>query len=163
MLEVVPGRYRLSFTHPRLDTLGVVGPVLEVNADGTGDHTLTMPTDEEIARSACRVQEPEPAGQPATLLYGYVRDGSSPAVVADATVTIAWRVPMPRGPTVGVRNHTLETRSDATGAFQVCGVPRETPLTVRATRGTRRGLEQRLDPIVSAVNRVDVELVRSRP
>jgi hypothetical protein len=163
MLDVTPARYRLSFTHPRFDTLGVVGQVVEVDATGTGEHHLTMPTDEEIARSACSAQETERSGQPATLLYGYVRDGSSPAVVPQATVTVGWRVPIPRGPTVAVRSEGFEVQSDATGRYQVCGVPRETQLSVRATQGARRGLEQRIDPLAAPVNRLDVVLLRGRP
>jgi hypothetical protein len=163
ILDVTPARYRLSFTHLRFDTLGIVGPVIEVDAKGTGEHDLTMPTDEEIARSACSVAGAEPSGQPATLLYGYVRDGSSPAVVPEATVTVGWRLATPRGPTIGVRNQTLEVQSDATGRYQLCGVPREMQLTVRATRGTRRGQEQRIDALLSPVSRLDVELGRGRP
>lgn len=162
LLDVPPARYRLSFTHPRFDTVGIVGPVVEIDADGTGEHDLTMPTDAEIARSACGEQAAEASGQPQTLLYGYVRDGSSPAVVPGATITIAWRVAPPRGPTVGVRGQTLEVQADATGRYQVCGVPREIQLSVGAALGTRRGVERRIDPLVSLVNRLDIELVRSR-
>ena len=163
MLEVTPGRYRLSFTHPRLDTLGVVGPVIDVDANGTGEHQLTMPTEEEIARSACAAQGAESSNQPLTLLYGYVRDGSSRAAVPAATVTVSWRAAITLGPTVGVRSQALEVRSDDSGFYQMCGVPREVQLTARATRETQRGLEQRIDPLGSPVNRVDVRLTRARP
>jgi hypothetical protein len=161
--DVAPARYRLSFTHPRFDTLGIVGDVVEIDADGTGDHQLTMPTDEQIANAACTLPDAQRADQPATLLYGYVREGSSPAATPRATVTVAWRIANPRGPTVAVRSQTLEVESDATGRYQVCGVPRETQLIVRATHGTRRGPDQRLDPLTSPVTRRDVALSRARP
>ena len=154
MLDVPPGKYRLSFTHPRLDTIGVVAPVVELHATTSAEHHLTMPTEEEIARAACQT------GESATLVYGYVREGGSPAVVPEATVTFGWRSSNARGPTVGVRNESLEVRTDATGYYFVCGVPRETPLTARAARGERRGAEHRVDPVVSPVTRFDVELVR---
>ena len=159
MLDVPAGRYRLSFTHPRFDTLGIVGPVVELQATATAEHQLTMPTDEQIARTVCQAAGRE--GQSLTLLYGYVRDWSSPAVVPNATVTIAWRSPLVRGPTVGVRNEAFEVESDATGYYQVCGVPREIPLNVRAIRETRRGAERRVDPLVSPVTRLDVEVGRA--
>ena len=159
MLDVPAGRYRLSFTHPRFDTLGIVGPVVELQATATAEHQLTMPTDEQIARTVCQAAGRE--GQSLTLLYGYVRDWSSPAVVPNATVTIAWRSPLVRGPTVGVRNEAFEVESDATGYYQVCGVPREIPLNVRAIRETRRGAERRVDPLVSPVTRFDVEVGRA--
>ena len=154
MLDVPPGRYRLSFTHPRLDTLGIVGPVVELHVAGSAEHHLTMPTEDEIARAACATTEE------ATLIYGYVREHGSPAVVPEATVTLAWRSSTPRGPTVGVRNESLEVRSDATGYYALCGVPRETPLTVRAAHGERRGAEHRVDALVGPVTRFDVELSR---
>jgi hypothetical protein len=163
MLDVTPARYRLSFTHARFDTLGIVGEVVEIDANGTSEHQLTMPTDDEIARSACGVGEADGSRQAPTLLYGYVREGSSPAVVPGAVVTVAWRVATPRGPTVGTRNEAREAQSDGAGRYQLCGVPREIQLTVRATQGLKRGLEQRIGPFTLAVNRVDVALARTRP
>jgi hypothetical protein len=159
MLDVAPARYRLSFTHPRFDTLGIVGPVVEVDASGSGQYVLTMPTDDEIARQVCASTKTDPTSSLVTLLYGYVRDGSSPAVVPNATVTAAWRLALLRGPTVFVRNQSLEAQSDASGRYQLCGVPDDTPITVRVSRGTRRRLEQ-LDPPAAPVNRFDVQLPR---
>jgi hypothetical protein len=163
MLDVPAARYRLSFTHPRFDTLGIVADVVEVDANVAAEHQLKMPTDEEITRSACSVPDAAAPDEAPTLLYGYVREASSPAVVPEATVTVAWRRSLPRGPTVGVRNETLEALTDATGRYQVCGAPRETSLSIRATRGSRRGSDQRIDPLASLVNRLDVELVQGRP
>jgi hypothetical protein len=156
MLDVSTGRYRLSFTHPRLDTLGIVGPVVDLHVTSTNEHHLTMPTDDDIARAACATDN-------ATLLYGYVRDGSSPAVVAGATVAVTWRASIPRGPTVGVRNEVVEVESDATGRYQLCGLPRDLPLGVRPSLGTRGGAERRIDPLGAPVTRLDVELGRARP
>ena len=161
MLDVTPGRYRLSFTHPRFDTLGVVGPVLEVHVTDPTEHQLTMLTDEQIVGAVCQAPSGEGASLPRTLLYGYVREPSSPAVIPEALVTVAWRSPMVRGPTVGVRNEALEVQSDATGYYQLCGIPTETPFTVRAARGTKRGAEHRADPLRSPIKRLDVELGRA--
>ena len=161
MQDVSLGRYRLSFTHPRFDTLGLVGPVFEVHVTAASEHELTMLTDEEIVRAVCQAAGREDGGQSRTLLYGYVREASSPAVVPEAIVTAAWRSPIVRGPTVGVRNETLEVQSDATGYYQVCGIPAETAFTVRAARGTRRGPEHRVDPLRSPVMRRDVEVGRA--
>lgn len=160
MLDVTPGRYRLSFTHPRFDTLGVVGPVVELEVTGSTEQQLTMPPDDQMARSVCERQDGGGGGQSPTLLYGYVRDGSSPAVIPNATVTAAWRAPIALGPTVAVRHETLEVESDATGYYHLCGIPRDTQLTIRATRGTSRGAEQRIDPIGSPLTRRDVPVGR---
>jgi hypothetical protein len=77
-------------------------------------------------------------------------------------VTVAWRLSIARGPTVGVREQTLEVQADASGSYQVCGVPRDTQLSVRAARGTRRGTEQRIERISAPVTRMDVPLTRAR-
>ena len=161
MVDVPVGRYRLSFTHARFDTLGIVGPVIDVHADGAREHELRMPSDDEIARSACEAKDTEASAHP-TLLYGYVREADSPAVVPDATGTVAWRVSIARGPTVGVREQTLEVQADASGSYQVCGVPRDIQLSVRAARGSRRGADHRIEPISLPVTRVDVPLARGR-
>ena len=161
MLDVPVGRYRLSFTHARFDTLGIVGPVVDVHADGAREHELRMPSDEEIAQSACAGKGPEGSAHPPTLLYGYVRESDSPAVVPDATVTVAWRASIARGPTVGVREEKLEVHADASGSYQVC-VPRDTQLSLRAARGPRRGTDYRIEPISLPVTRMDVPLARGR-
>lgn len=162
MPDVPAGRYRLSFTHPRFDTLGIVGPVVDLHATATAAQSLTMPTDDEIARAACAAN-PADSGEERTLLYGYVRDGSSPAVVGGATVEVSWRASIPRGPTVGVRNEAMEVESDATGWYQLCGIPRDVPLTLRATLGSHRVTEQRIEAIAAPVTRLDVPLGRARP
>jgi hypothetical protein len=162
MPDVPTGRYRLSFTHPRFDTLGIVGPVVDLHATSTAEHSLTMPADDEIARAACAAN-PAIAGEERTLLYGYVRDGDSPAVVAGAAVEISWRASIPRGPTVGVRNEAMAVESDAAGSYRVCGVPRDVPLTLRVTLGARRVTEQRIEAIAAPVTRLDVPLAGGRP
>ena len=88
--------------------------MVELHVTGATEHQLTMPSDDHVARSVCERQEGGTASPHSTLLYGYVREGSSPAVVPNATVAVAWRAPIARGPTVGVRNETLEVESDAT-------------------------------------------------
>ena len=54
----------------------------------------------------------------------------------------------------------FEVESDNTGYYFVCGVPRDTPLSVRAARDTRRGAEQKIEPITKPVMRFDVQLGR---
>jgi hypothetical protein len=121
-----------------------------------------MPADDEIARAACAAN-PADSGEDRTLLYGYVRDGASPAVVGGARVEVAWRASIPRGPTVAVRNEAVEVESDVTGLYQLCGVPRDVPLTLRATLGSRRVTEQRIEAIGAPVTRLDVLLGAARP
>jgi hypothetical protein len=161
MLDVPLARYRLSFTHPRLDTLAVVGPVIEIDASASAQHTLTMPTDPQIARSACGMMQND-SPTTLTLLYGYVSDGMSPGVVPGATVRAAWRLTLPRGPTVGVRTRSLETQTDASGRYQLCGIPVDTPFTIRVSQGARRGAEQRIEALSSPVKRVDPQLPKGR-
>ncbi len=162
MLDVTPGPYRLSFTHPRFDTLGVVGPVIEIDGRTTSDHVLTMPTDEEIAHGACALEEASWGSEPPSLLYGYVRDGPSPAVVPGAAITVAWRNLQPQGAAVAVATESLVTESDADGHYQFCGVPMDVKLTIRVARRSRQSLDIPLGPLGSVVSRFDVELPTAR-
>ena len=162
MLDVTPGPYRLSFTHPRFDTLGIVGPVVDVDARTPSDHVLTMPTDEQIVRAACAVNRSSVTDGGPSLLYGYVRDGSSPAVVAGAAITVAWRSVATQGAAVAVRTESLITESDADGQYQLCGVPTDVKLTVRVSRQSRQSAEIPLGPLGTVVSRFDVELPQAR-
>ena len=160
MLDVTPGPYRLSFTHPRFDTLGIVGPAIDIDGRASSDHVLTMPSDVDIARSVC-AGEASSSGDP-SVLYGYVRDGPSPAVIAGATVTVGWRTPLQRGAAIAVRNETLSTETDPNGRYVLCGIPQDVQLTLRAALEPRRVGEGQLSPLVAPVTRVDVELPKSR-
>jgi hypothetical protein len=62
-----------------------------------------------------------------------------------------------------VRNEAMEVESDVTGWYQLCGIPRDVPLTLRATLGSHRVTEQRIEAIAAPVTRLDVPLGRARP
>jgi hypothetical protein len=162
MLDVTPGEYRLSFTHPRFDTLGIVGPAIDIDGRAPSDHVLTMPTDDEIARAACVAAEGSLTDAEAGLLYGYVRDGASPAVVPGAAVTVAWKNLQTQGTAVVVNTKSLVTEADAEGYYQLCGVPTDMKLTVRVARQSRQSLDVPLGPLGGVVTRFDVELPRAR-
>lgn len=164
MRNVSAGRYRLSFTHPRLDTLGVMAPVVEVTADGQGDHRLTLPADDEIARQVCAGRGDTAVNQPATLLYGYVRQAGSREVVPQAKITVSWQRATVNAAGVDVRTQTLATESDAAGQYFICGIPAGLRVPVRATLpGTRRRGEQSVAPLDGSVTRLDVEVEGARP
>ena len=164
MRDVSAGRYRLSLTHPRLDTLGVMAPVVEISADGQGDHRLTVPADDEIARQVCAARGDTTVDQRTTLLYGYVREAGSRAVVHGAKITIRWQRATVSAAGVEVRTQTLATESDAAGQYFICGIPPGLSVTVRATLlGTHRGGEQPVGPLDAPVTRLDVEVGGGRP
>ncbi|MGQ0713176.1 MAG: carboxypeptidase-like regulatory domain-containing protein [Gemmatimonadaceae bacterium] len=162
MLDVSPGKYRLSFTHPRFDTLGIVGEALDVDARRPAEHILTMPTDEDIARAACPGERAPPLTPQPSLIYGYVRDASKPAVVPGATVSVSWRQSALRGPAVAVATASVETESDAEGRYQLCGVPTDVPLTVQVERESRGSPELPLEALGAPVTRLDMDLPNGR-
>ncbi|HZO19403.1 MAG TPA: carboxypeptidase-like regulatory domain-containing protein [Gemmatimonadaceae bacterium] len=164
MRDVSAGRYRLSLTHPRLDTLGVMAPVVEISADGQGDHRLAVPADDEIARQVCAARGDTTVNRRTTLLYGYVREAGSRAVVQRAKITIRWQRATVSAAGVEVRTQTVTTESDAAGQYFICGIPPGLSVTVRATLpGTRRGGEQPVGPLDAPVTRLDVEVEDGRP
>jgi hypothetical protein len=98
----------------------------------------------------------------ATLLYGYVRNASTPAVVAGATVTVSWRKPTARGPAIAVATASVETESDAEGHYQLCGVPTDVQLTVRVALESRQSRDVPIEALGSVVTRLDVDLPKGR-
>lgn len=164
MQGVSAGRYRLSFTHPRLDTLGVMAPVAEISADGQGDHRLTVPADDEITRQVCAARGDTTVNRRTTLLYGYVREAGSGSLVRGAKITIRWQRATVSAASVEVRTQTLTTESDAAGQYFICGIPPGLSVTVRATLpGTHRRGEQPVGPLDAPVTRLDVEVEGGRP
>jgi hypothetical protein len=161
MLDVTPGSYRLSFTHPRFDTLGIVGPVIDVDTRSASDLVLMMLADEEIATAACAGVE-SPANHGPSLLYGFVRDGPGPAVLSGATVSVEWRNLRKQVTGVAVAEQSLATESDADGRYLFCGVPTDVKLTIRVDGQSRHSADIPLGPLHEAVSRFDLALPRSR-
>ena len=130
--SVAPGKYVLSITHPRLDTLGAsLEPVsLALDRGESLDITFTTPSPATIGRSMC----PAPLSANAALVRGSVRRERGGLPVADAGVVARWDGDW-RSVAGGFTTFLTEvsSTSDASGHFTLCGLPRDRLLEIRAT------------------------------
>lgn len=138
MDSVPPGTYRLTVTHPRLDTLGSFLAPITVTTTAGHDALLTIatPSLSSLTHALC----PGGLEPDAALMHGVVRRDNDGMSVAGARVAAHWNSPSGRGST----STTADTSdandvADATGHYTLCGLPRGTPIVVTATDARSRG------------------------
>ncbi|HLA14880.1 MAG TPA: carboxypeptidase-like regulatory domain-containing protein, partial [Gemmatimonadaceae bacterium] len=87
--DVPPGRYKLGFLHPLLDSLGVDAPLIEVRVEGRQAirADLAIPSPARIRAAICG---PKPALDSSGVLVGVVRDARGGAPTSGVTVTGEW-------------------------------------------------------------------------
>ncbi|MFQ5537630.1 MAG: carboxypeptidase regulatory-like domain-containing protein [Gemmatimonadota bacterium] len=140
---IPPGRYRIGYSHPFLDSLGVgtLWQDAQVEGDRVGELFLAVPPLERILAAEC----PSPE---AGVVVGFVRDAQG-APVAGARVGVAAGVEGGEAPA---------TTTDALGTFRLCGLPAPAEITLRsAYRGARaRAVRVRTRP--GRAVRVDLTL-----
>ncbi len=142
--DLTPGRYRVGFHHPRLDTLGIEAPVRDLQLrDDVADMLLAVPSAVHIRAAVCGAGD---AGREATLLMGTVYDVRTGATVADAAVRVSWTEIDLGARTVTPRRVHRQVVTGANGWYGLCDVPREgvVQLTVRTPRDSIDGVEVRL-------------------
>lgn len=122
-LPAVPeGEYTLTFSHPRLDTLGIVHPGTDVSvsADGVTQALVAIPSTETLESVVC----PGAHGRGLGALIGVVRDDRGnpvPGTAIRASWADRWT-----GDARSVLRTTLRegsTRSEQDGHYRLCGVP----------------------------------------
>ena len=121
------GAYRVWFTHPRLDSLGVLAETTSVNLvrGSRATVTLSVPPEPVLVGRLC----PDGLRQGERVIIGVVRDSTGGAVPdAEIHVQLSGKVPEAPG------------RADHGGRFVICGAP-ATRLVVWATAGPARGPE----------------------
>ncbi|MFI5229348.1 MAG: carboxypeptidase regulatory-like domain-containing protein [Gemmatimonadales bacterium] len=150
--SVIPGEYTLEVHTPGLDSIGAT---TEMAVMATGDSSrieVRVPTPVQVAGALCGSHNGGLAKGEGAVLGG-VRD-SSGGTAGAVEVTAEWddyavRV-TPRGAIVFNRPHALQTRSDARGAFTLCGVPNDAALTLRAGAAGKRSTPVRIRVTPSA-------------
>jgi len=130
------GRYAVGFAHPRLDSLGL--RLGEQTVDlGPGVHAtvpLSIPSETSVVALLC----PDSTGRTDTgVAFGIAREGSGGAAVGGAEIWASWQriTPVGGGAEVRVSDLRAETRTDATGAYRMCGLPVGPKITMVARRG----------------------------
>lgn len=118
--RIPPGRYRVSFGHASLDSMGVVSGWKEVTveAGGVTQVALGVPSLPRLLALAC--PEPEEG-----VVVGLVQDGSGRSLSGVEVRVVGG---LPEGAEAAVL-------TDGEGGFQLCGLPVETEVTVEARLG----------------------------
>ena len=130
-----PGTYQVGVFHPLLDTLGLslATQPFHVGPDSSSSVVLAVPSVETIIRRSCPVR---PRAQGTSAVIGRVIDPETLQPVAGSEVSIAWSQ-IEVSKEVGVRKspRLIHDSTDATGAFQICGLPNSMQATLQARRG----------------------------
>ncbi len=149
LLEEIPeGVFTAAFTHPRLDTLGVLAPGVDVEVvpGEIRDVVLGVPSTGTILMAACREQERPWGG---AVVSGVVVDSLTRESIPRADVRIEWQEVTPAGGgKVTGTDRWIELTTDGEGHFTFCGAPGDELLTLRATF-----LEQEGNPVQLRVER----------
>ncbi len=149
LMEGLPGGiFKASFLHPRLDTLGIQAPAVEVQvfAGELFRTYLSVPSEASILASACSPEERPPGS---SALAGAVRAVGTSEPIPQARVEARWsdfdlrQVGVGRDRRSGLameeRRHILEALTDADGRYRLCGIPANHLLVVQASFLDRQG------------------------
>lgn len=123
----MPGRHTVTFSHPRLDTLGYRPDELEVELrrEEVSSLDLFVPTEERLFAALCpdRVDAPEIIG----LVHGVARSEPGDLPLPGARVVLSWSTyavahRAPAGVRAREGRFELVTRTRADGTYTACGV-----------------------------------------
>lgn len=135
-IEQVPaGTYIAGFLHPVLDSLGLLPSAWSVAVGDSGitDVALAVPSGATIRRAYCGAALP---GDSTGLVLGIVHDADSGAPLGGSTVVSLWKELVIDARGVRVEPQQRTARSSATGFYALCGVPTDSPVPLRAERGS---------------------------
>lgn len=132
--SVAGGLWVASFVHPLLDSLRVESPLvrLDLAESGTVTVELATPSVRALLAATCGSRVGDEDG----VVVGEVRDATTNAPMALATVALEWpewlfekKKGMAREPMRRV------ARTDSSGRYVLCGVPRASTVTAQAWQG----------------------------
>jgi hypothetical protein len=129
--SVLPGDYTFVVEHPALDSVGFRAlPRRATITDGRDEVRLAIPSFNTLWRVACGGGEPS---RDSGFVYGTVRDALTLSPVANARVDLTWTdLVVDKRHRVLQRRWHIQTRTEATGSYTVCGVPTALGLRIQA-------------------------------
>jgi hypothetical protein len=158
--DVSPGDHIFSAQHALLDSMGFSGISARVRVtDGRDEIRIAGPSFSTLWQSVCGTKRiPKDKG----FVYGTVRDAVTQTPVPNATVDLTWLdIKIDRAKHISQNRYRGQTRSDSTGSYYICDVPRETGTRIfAATDSATSGLidlasgeipVQRRDLVIGAV------------
>src|SRR6185503_1374563 len=159
--SIAPGAHTLIMHHAALDSVGLRSLTARTTVtDGRNEVLLAVPSFATLWRAACGGMAPKDSG----FVYGTIRDASGVEPVADASVDVMWTdlVADRRRGIVQKRWH-MQSRSDATGGYTICGVPTALRLRIQATTDVSASGEIDLAPRKARAQRQDLLVGPSAP
>ena len=144
LVSLLEGSYRVRFSHPDIEALGLQPP--EITQDVLGGVSayveFLMPSQADILRSSCGTEATSSTG----TLGGTVRDASTGAPVQGAAVSVTWsQIELSGAPggLIGRESYAgFETTTDRFGVYRFCSVPRRQELTLVSRVDGVEGTEQ---------------------
>ncbi|MCA0377749.1 MAG: carboxypeptidase regulatory-like domain-containing protein [Gemmatimonadetes bacterium] len=147
--DVLPGEYTLAVRTPSLDSIRAERGQPVLVREGAPTVVVRVPTARQMAQTLCGANFANGSASRGALFGSLLAVGDTigpegVSVVADwveRSTTSASALLQGQG-------KRLETRTDATGSYRLCGVPTETALTVRAfpREGRSAPVQTRLAP-----------------
>jgi hypothetical protein len=133
--SVPPGDYLITFFSPRLDQLGLSGPMHAVKVNlgvQRVEVDLGLPGARRVIAMHCG---PKPASDSSGLLMGEVRRADRPEPLAGANVNAQW-FELTIGSAGMVRSTpTKRVRTGNDGRFAICGIPWDARISLFAVAG----------------------------
>ncbi len=158
-LDSIPGgRYTISFSHGSLAEIGFSPPdrIVQLSAGIDIAVTLATPNGATMYRRLCPgIREPKTG-----MLLGTLSDAASDSSIAGAEVKGEWAEIMITGAAATSRRPRLVRASvDPNGRFQLCGIPNDVPVLIRASAPgiVGQALELRLDERPFAVRHLSLD------
>ena len=133
LTALAAGRYRLTFTHPVLDSTGLAAPpvVVDVIAGRATAVSLATPGPATVHRTLC----PHDPWQTAGAILGLVRGVADGTPLPDVVVTAHWTIYVLGAGPVRPEPGTTAARSDASGRVLLCNVPTDVTVLVQGRAG----------------------------
>src|SRR5881392_3335140 len=134
LAALAPGRYRLTFDHPVLDSTGLAAPpvVVDVAADGATAVTLATPGPATAHRTLC---PHDPWHQKTGAILGLVRNAADSKPLPDIMVTAHWTIYVLGAGSVRAEPGTAAARSDRSGRVLLCNVPTDVAVVLQGRAG----------------------------
>ncbi len=131
--SLASGNVTISFTHPRVDSLGMLpsNREIQLRQGETVIAELSIPSSAALMAKEC--SESATAMEPgAGMVRGQVHDASDDAPLANASVTAQWVAMVGSG-----ERKEVTATSDASGRYAICGIPSGRPVVVRGEHAKR--------------------------
>lgn len=137
--DVLPGEYDLAVRTPSLDSIRASSQVAVVVGDGLAPIRVRVPNATQFAAVLCGTALSGAAGRGKGAVLGTVRNAIDTTMLRGVRVVADWS-DYEASSSAGMRvlNRRLETRTDSSGAYRLCGVPTEKALSVRAVATSGR-------------------------